>query len=484
MKRLALSILALIVLGSATTTPAHAQTTTLVNPRIVEFDPSADHAAVGADGQPLVQRYELRIFMMGATEPVTATDLGKPGPEADGKIRVDFATRLTAWPPNGDYEARVAAVGPAGNGVSDPSNAFSLVSAAATCAYALSTPQSFLAGGGVGSVTLTTTAGCAWTASSDAAWVTPGTGSGTGPATISIIAAANTTTSPRTATLTIGGKSVTVSQAGVVPCSYAASPTALSVGAGGGTSSVMVTAGSACAWTVASAVPWVTPGTLSGAGAGAVTLTVASNPATTSRTATVTVAGQPIAISQAAAPCTFSLSAASGTIPAAGGSGNLTVTSGAGCGWTATSSAAWATVTPAAGSGVGAVTFSATPNALVTARTATLTIAGKSYSLTQAGAPCSYTLTPTTITAMGYSATGSIGVASSAGCAWTASTANSWITLATTGGTANGIVSYSLERNSTKAVRTGTVVIAGKTCTITQSIPPSPTAPKKPRVEK
>ncbi len=32
-------------------------------------------------------------------------DLGKPAPESDGKIRVDFASRLAAWPlANGTYD--------------------------------------------------------------------------------------------------------------------------------------------------------------------------------------------------------------------------------------------------------------------------------------------------------------------------------------------------------------------------------------------
>jgi len=393
-----LSLLALLALGIASAVPAQAQTT-VVNPRIVEFDPSADHSVAGADGQPLVQRYELRIFTLGNTQPYTTTDLGKPTPEADGKIRVDFTTRISPWPPDGNYEARVAAVGPSGLGVSDPSNAFALVSSPLpTCTYTLSSQNLSLgASPGTSSLTVTTGSTCAWTATSNATWVAPATGSGTGTASLSIIVAANT--------------------------------------------------------------------------------------ATTARTATLTIAGQAVTVTQAAAACTFSLSATGGTVPAAGGGGTVDVAAGAGCGWTASSSASWVTVTPSAGTAAGRVTFSAGPNT-AGARTATLTIAGQSYVVIQAGLPCSTSIAPTAISASGYNQTLSITVTSGTGCSWTVSTPNSnWITLATTSGTANGSVSATVSRNSTKAVRTGTIVVGGQTCTITQATPPAPSQPKKPHVK-
>ncbi len=77
---------------------AAAAQTTVTNPKVVEFDPSADHLAVSADGQALVSRYDLQIFLQGAAQPVSTASLGKPAPDADGKIRVDFSTILVGWP--------------------------------------------------------------------------------------------------------------------------------------------------------------------------------------------------------------------------------------------------------------------------------------------------------------------------------------------------------------------------------------------------
>ena len=569
MKRQVLPLLALLALGIASTVPAQAQTT-VVNPRIVEFDPSADHTVVGTDGQPLVQRYELRIFTLGNTQPYATTDLGKPTPEADGKIRVDFTTRVSPWPPDGNYEARVAAVGPSGLGVSDPSNAFALVSSPLpTCTYTLSSQNLSLgAASGTSSMTVTTGSTCAWTATSNATWVSPATASGTGTATLSIIVAANTASTARTATLTIGGQTLTVIQAGAA-CAFSASPASVPIGASGGSSSVNVTAGSGCSWTASSSVSWASVSPASGTGSGPVTITVAANSDSANRTTALTVAGQPVTVSQAAlvpcvysaspssvaigpsggagtvnvtagsgcgwtatsedvwasvspasgngpgpatitvapntstsprsttvfvarqainvtqaaASCTFSLSATGGSVQASGGGGSVTVSAGSGCGWTASSGASWVTVSPSAGTAAGTVTFSAGPNT-GGVRSATLTIAGRPYTVTQAGIPCSTTIAPTAIPASGYSQAISITVTSATGCAWTASTPNgTWISLATTSGTGNGAVSATLNRNSTKAVRTGTIVVGGQTCTITQVTPPAPSQPKRPHVK-
>lgn len=112
---------ALLVLGS----PAALAAQTVTDPRIAEFDPSADHDAMLVDGQPAVSRYELELFNLGAQEPFHSVDMGKPHPDADGKIRFDFTGQVSAWPlPGGDYEARVLVVGPEGSSTSAPSNPF------------------------------------------------------------------------------------------------------------------------------------------------------------------------------------------------------------------------------------------------------------------------------------------------------------------------------------------------------------------------
>ena len=78
-------------------------------------------------------------------------------------------------------------------------------------------------------------------------------------------------------------------------CTYALSATSLSFGAGGGTSSVGVTAASGCTWTAVSNASWITVTSGgNGNGSGTVGYSVAANTSTSSRTGTITIAGQSV----------------------------------------------------------------------------------------------------------------------------------------------------------------------------------------------
>ncbi len=84
------------------------------------------------------------------------------------------------------------------------------------------------------------------------------------------------------------------------------------------------------------------------------------------------------------AGCAFALDSSAQSYPAAGGNGVVNVTAGAGCYWAASSPVSWVTLTaPASGTGNGAVNYAVAPTAGT--RSATLTIAGQSYDISQAG---------------------------------------------------------------------------------------------------
>ena len=71
----------------------------------------------------------------------------------------------------------------------------------------------------------------------------------------------------------------------------------------------------------------------------------------------------------------------------------MTVTAGTGCTWFATSSAGFVTVSAAQGTGNGSVQFTVAANTTTSARTATVVVAGQSFTITQAGVPapvCTY----------------------------------------------------------------------------------------------
>jgi Zn-dependent metalloprotease len=86
-------------------------------------------------------------------------------------------------------------------------------------------------------------------------------------------------------------------------------------------------------------------------------------------------------------PCAgASISPTSASQPAAGGTGSVGVTASASCSWTAVSNAAFITITAgSSGNGNGTVTYSVAANTATTSRTGTLTVAGLTFMVTQAG---------------------------------------------------------------------------------------------------
>ncbi|MFL6212032.1 MAG: Calx-beta domain-containing protein [Pyrinomonadaceae bacterium] len=172
-----------------------------------------------------------------------------------------------------------------------------------TCSYSLTpTARNFTASGGSDMVGVTTSAGCAWTASNNGnTWITITSGaSGTDSGPVNYTVAANPNTSPRTGTMTIAGQTFTVTQ-DAAPCVYTLAPTAQSFTAAPATSSVGVTANSGCGWTAVSNSNFITINSgSSGNGSGTVSYSVTQNTTTSQRTGTMTIAGQTFTVTQAA----------------------------------------------------------------------------------------------------------------------------------------------------------------------------------------
>lgn len=96
------------------------------------------------------------------------------------------------------------------------------IQAAPQCSYSLSaTSVTAPAAGMTASLNVTAPAGCDWTATSNASWVTITSGaSGTGNGAVQFTVAANTTAASRTGTLTVAGQTVTVTQAAAGPAAF------------------------------------------------------------------------------------------------------------------------------------------------------------------------------------------------------------------------------------------------------------------------
>jgi hypothetical protein len=149
-----------------------------------------------------------------------------------------------------------------------------------------------------------------------------------------------------------------------VRCQTALEQSAVSMGPGGGTGSLLVTAARECAWSAVSRAGWVTVVEgAQGQGDGVVTYRVAENADPLARQGGLAVGGHDITVTQQAAPCRFSVSHdATEPLPASGADALITVQTHALCDWTAAAEGAWLTVAPAAGRGAAALRVSVAPN--------------------------------------------------------------------------------------------------------------------------
>jgi len=172
-----------------------------------------------------------------------------------------------------------------------------------------------------------------------------------------------------------------------------------------------------------------------------------------------------------AGSCTYSASPMTNSLPATAGAGVITITAATGCAWTAQSSAAFVTITNgASGTGNGTVNYTVQANTGAE-RSGTIVAAGQIVTINQAsGTPsCSFTLSPGNASYPAAGGAASVTVNTTAGCQWTATTANGWITINSgANGTGTGSVNYTVASNPGFA-RTGSISIAGRTFSITQS---------------
>src|SRR5579872_2610456 len=138
------------------------------------------------------------------------------------------------------------------------------------------------------------------------------------------------------------------------------------------------------------------------------------------------------------------------------------------CAWTAPSFDSWITATtPVTGTGNGSVTYAIQANAGAAGRTATLTVAGRPFAITQAAPNCtSLSLTSSDLKVRPNGGTFYVGVVlPSDACTWSPSTNTSWISVSTGPGTAG--VSLAIASNAGTG-RVGTVSIGNRTLTVVQ----------------
>lgn len=174
-------------------------------------------------------------------------------------------------------------------------------------------------------------------------------------------------------------------------------PTNNTFPAGIGVGTVTVEASSSCQWTpVVSSADWLTANSFFTSSGGTVNYSLSANASNSSRIGQLYIGPQIFTVNQSAQTCLFSIfPSANFSVSSSGSSGSVQVTASSSatggtaptCPWTAVSNnPSWIIINGAnSGSGNGTVSYSVAPYTGANKRTGTMTIAGQTYTVTQAG---------------------------------------------------------------------------------------------------
>jgi hypothetical protein len=350
--------------------------------------------------------------------------------------------------------------------------------------------NSFGPGGGTTTVTISTASGCSWTASVNDAWVTLGSPStGSGPGSVTVNVAPNTTTAARQCAVSVAGQSIALTQQGqAAACEFTLTPPYERFGASGGRRAFDVSTGAACGWTAASAVPWVAVTSGAGTGNGQVAYEVAAWDGAAERTGEIAVGPARFTVRQdppGPVACDYSVSPVLFTPCMPATTMTATVTTQAGCSWTVAADASWIDLTSGgSGSGSGTITFRVGNNydaprqGLVKVRWPSPT-AGQNLQVQQAG--CTYAVSSSSLAFAAAGGAGRFDVIQQSdpytcggplqdACVWTATADVSWITITSAMPRAgDDPVNFTVAANTTGAARTGTITVRDKIVRITQA---------------
>lgn len=165
-------------------------------------------------------------------------------------------------------------------------------------------------------------------------------------------------------------------------------PSTIEIDGNGGTRDIsVVTNPLLTPWIGTTSASWIQVLSAGMNGAGTLKIRILSNTTGSQRTADVKVLNSKVKVIQTSVEATFTLNPTSTAAPAAGKTGTVSVTASAGNpAWTAASNDAWITVTNGPNyTGSATVNYAVAANESEDPRTGTVTIAGQTFTVTQAG---------------------------------------------------------------------------------------------------
>ena len=343
------------------------------------------------------------------------------------------------------------------------------------CRFSVSPGAATVSGaGGRATVAITAPGTCPWSVQPLVDWIVATPSEGVSSATITLSVAANSGPE-REGSVQIADRTFTILQGSApIQCTTAITPSDVKLGPERGSGSVQIQAPPGCGWSAETSVDWLTLlGPTAGSGPGTVSYAVQPNQGPT-RTGSVRIAGQTFTVTQGPAvvpPCSYTITPTSTSVPQSGSKGTVAITTQTGCEWNAQSLFDWIVIIDvSAGPGRDGVTYLVNPN-FGAARSGTMRIAGQTFTVDQAG--CTYVVNPVSWDAPGAGGPQTVTVSSPAGCAWTPTASEPWITIVDVLGSGGGSGGFTMRvpsfTSSTLTTRTGTVTVGTATITITQT---------------
>jgi len=212
----------------------------------------------------------------------------------------------------------------------------------------------------------------------------------------------------------------------------------------------------------------------SSTGTGVVSVGVTANTGTDSRTGTLTIAGQAVAVTQrnAAVPCSYDIAPASQAFTKDGGTGSFAVNAPAGCVWSPSTADGWISVSPASADGNGTVQYNVTRNSQLDARTGAISVAGRRFEVAQSGDTglCEYRVSPVELSPCMAATEITTSVVTDATCSWTVTPDASWLSVVGgTSGRGSATITIKVAENW-DAARLGLLMVRWPTPTAGQNV--------------
>ena len=325
-----------------------------------------------------------------------------------------------------------------------------------------------------------------WTVSTETEWLTlvePTSGNGSGDGTIKFKAEANTTTAPRTGTITFSATGCesqvcTVTQRGATPSLSV--PNTKDIKATACTDSITVESNTD--WWVSTETEWLTlvePTSGKGNGNGTIKFRAEANPSTNSREGTITFSAQgctsqACTVTQRGADPSLSINPIKKDLDASVSSESISVTSNTF--WTVSKDASWLSLDKTSGTGNGSITFRAEANSKAESREGVITFSanGCAPQSCKVSQPSPLLSVPNTKNIAAVTSSGnSISVTSNT--SWSVKYENAlWLKLDKMSGRGNGNITFRADANTSAASREAEIKFYAsgcdwQVCTVKQS---------------